>query len=148
LDVLNQGSVVDQPELPYDFLLLKDVEITSHDGKKHLSSPSCLLGKNSLVFLGESIAAGGKTTSNRLSRSHLYTQKKALWVEICVPEFLISGQMHVNEWQKSIGAVDTDQRFLPITKAIVSPKLARANIEFEFMVVNRSHISCIVELGN
>jgi hypothetical protein len=148
LDVMNQGSAVDKQELPYDFVLLTDVDISSTDGKKTYSSPNCLVGKKRVIFLGEKKINPNKDRLSPEHRSHLFTPKKAIWVEICVPCYSISGQMHVNEWQRSMGAVDTNQIFLPITKTIVSSKYNSDNYEFDFLVVNRRQISCIVELGS
>jgi hypothetical protein len=57
LDVLNQGSVVDQMDLPQGFLLLTEVEIFPLDGKKSVTVSECVLNKSSVYLFGKEFRA-------------------------------------------------------------------------------------------
>jgi hypothetical protein len=60
----------------------------------------------------------------------------------------VVGHMHIIEWQRSMSAMDTQQLFLPITKARILNSSGTGEPEFEFVAVNKSRVIAMVEAGN
>lgn len=143
IDVLNQGSAGDQPDLPVDFLQLQDVKICSVDGRKIPPSPNCLINKSGILFVGEKITE----IDIPRNRSNLSIPKKPICVEVHLPSIFITAQIYIEPWQRLIGALNDNRRFLPLTRAIISSKPDAARIaEFEFVAVNRNQIYYLAKL--
>ena len=145
LDVLNEGSVGDQPELPVDYLELHDAQIYSIDGQKNNTSSECLIVKSGIFFIGENKVAQNTLAGIPQKRSSLFTPKTAIRVEIRMPSFLITGQVYIELWQRLMGALNDVRRFIPVTNALISSRLNAWNREFEFTAVNRNQINCIAK---
>ena len=55
------------------------------------------------------------------------------------------GQMHIDLWQRLMGALNDDRQFLPVTEALLSRPNA-GSAEFEFVAVNRNQISYLAKM--
>jgi hypothetical protein len=143
LDILNRGSVGDQPELPFEYLQLHNAEICPFDLQNTTSSANCIIAKSGILFVGEKMITENENYFD-LNRSSLFMPKKAICVEIRLPSLLIIGQIYIELWQRLIGAFSDDRRFLPVTSALLSrPNGQRAR--FEFVAVNRNQINSITQ---
>lgn len=145
LDVLNQGSVADQPDLPAGFLLMTDVEIFALEGIRSSSVSSCILNKAAIFLIGEKRLDQAELPPVLHYRSSLFTPKKPVQVNILMPLLTVAGHVHIIEWQRSMSAVDTEQLFLPLTKARILGAPGIGGMEFEFAAVNKNRIIGIVE---
>jgi hypothetical protein len=145
LDVLNEGSVVDQADLPGGFLLLTDVEIFPSDGEKSTSVPECLLNKSSIFFIGEKNIYQAEPPPVIHYRSSLFTEKIPIQVNILMTGLTVAGRSYIIEWERTISAVNTEQLFLPLTKVKVLVGAFAGDNEFEFGAVNKNHIISIIE---
>jgi hypothetical protein len=132
LDVLNQGSAGDQPGLSHDFLQLHNMQICSVDGQRELISPNSLVAKNGILFVGEDETKRIEIPCLRYEWLRNFKTKKAFCVEIHMPSIIIIGQVHIEPWQKLLGALDDNQRFLPITNAVISSRPRAGASKFEF----------------
>ncbi len=145
LDVLNEGSVVDQPDLPGGFLLLTEVEIFPIDGERSSSVPDCLLNKSSVFLIGEKTIYQAEPPPIIHYRSSLFTEKKPVQVNILMPGLTIGGRSYIIEWERTISAVNTEQIFLPLTKVKILSGAFPGDVEFDFAAVNKNRIIGIVE---
>jgi hypothetical protein len=146
LDILNQGSVVNNPELTNDFLPLTEVEIYDLDGKKENVAANCLLSKNNTLVVAESRITSGELPPSKPFRYTLFQRKKPVWVNIQIQDLTVVGQMYISQSEASIMALKMDQIFLPVTTATLSSKLNSSQAEFDFMAVNKNQIISISEL--
>ena len=146
LDVLNQGSAVDHPELSPDFLQVYDIKICSVDGQREIISPNSLMAKNSILFVGENETKGIEIPCLNYNRLYNFTSKKTFPVEIHMPSLFIIGRVHIEPRQILIGALNDNRRFLPITNATLSSRPHARAAKFEFIAVNRGQISYICKM--
>jgi hypothetical protein len=145
LDVLNQGSVVDQMDLPQGFFLVTEVEIFPLDGKKSVTVSECVLNKSSVYLIGEKNLEQAEPPPIIRYRSSLFTEKKPVLVNILMPGLTVVGHSYIIEWERTISAVDTQQLFLPLTKIRVMGSTLAGDNEFDFGAVNKKQIIGIVE---
>ena len=146
LDVLNQGSAGDQPDLSFEFLQLHDMQICSQDGQRELVSPNSLVAKNGILFVGEEEARSIDIPCLHYNRLRNFITKKAICVEIHMPSLFIIGKVHIEPWQRLTGALNDNRRFLPMTNAIISSRPHARAAKFEFVAVNRGQINCIAKM--
>jgi hypothetical protein len=146
LDVLNEGSQGDQPDLSGDFLQLHDMQICFLDGQKEPVSANSLVSKNGILFVGEAETKGIEIPCLHYDRLSHFVLKKPICVEIHMPSLFIVGRVHIEPWQRLSGALSDDRRFLPITNAIISYRPHARSSQFEFVAVNRSQITCIAKM--
>lgn len=147
LDILNKGSVVSESELTNNFLPLTEVEIYKPDGKKEDLAANCLLNKNNILAVAESIITCGELPPPKPFRYTLFQRKKPVWVSIQVQDLTIVGQVYISESESSINALNMEQIFIPVTTATLSSELNCSRSEFDFMVVNTNQIVSISELA-
>lgn len=145
LDVLNKGSVGDQPELPNDFIQLHDMKVCSLDGQKINLFTNSLIAKSGTLFVGQEKINEIEIPCLHWNRLKLFISKKAVCVEIHIPSFIIIGNLYIEPWQRLIGALNDDRKFLPVTHAIMSFKPNFKITKFEFLAINKNHINCIAK---
>jgi hypothetical protein len=143
LDVLNDGSVGDQPELPSDFIQLHHAEICP-DGQNTTSSADCLIAKKGILFVGEKMTLENKNPRVQRERSRFFVPKSAIRVEIHLPSLVITGNIYIELWQRLVGAFSNERMFVPVTNARLSRPDGRS-FKFEFVAVNRNQINSITQ---
>jgi hypothetical protein len=146
LDILNQGSVVNESGLTNNFLPLTEVEICKLDGKKEDVAANCLLNKSNILAVAESKITCGELPPPKPFRYTLFQRKKPVWVNIQVQDLTIVGQVYISESESSINALDMEHIFMPVTTATLSSELGSLHADFDFMVVNTNQIISISEL--
>jgi hypothetical protein len=143
LDVLNYGSEGNPPEIPPDFLQIQDVRTYELDGQETTSPSNCIIGKNSILFVGEEKSPDIRSSRLDRKKNDLFTQKKAIWVEIHVPSFNITGQVYIEPWQRLVGILSDTRNFLPVTGARISSRQKLWTSKLEFAIINRNQIQFI-----
>jgi hypothetical protein len=143
LDVLNQGSKGDQPDLPADCLQLYDVVVRSIVGQKTTLLLSCLIKKGGILFISQNKTPSRDNVLAHPGRPSPFIPKKVVSVEIHLPSLLITGEVHLHPWQRSTGVFNDDRRFLPVTGARISSVANAGTGRFEFLAVNREQINCV-----
>jgi hypothetical protein len=146
LDVLNHGSIGDPPDLPPDYLQLHDMRLCSIHGQREMISPNSLIAKNGVLFLGEEKNDEIEIPCLHWDRLKNYIKKKPVCVEIHVPSLLIMGTVHIEPWQRMMGSLDDNRRFIPVTNALVSSRFNDSLTEYKFVAVNKSQINCIAKV--
>jgi hypothetical protein len=140
VDVLNHGSSGDQPELSPDIIQLHHTQICSVEGDTCASSRRCLIPKASVLFVGEVVP--GLNPLAIIDKPHVHVRKASTDVEIYLASFKVAGRIHLELWQRLIGALNDPRSFIPVTAAtICGPNSWCA--EFEFVAINRRQIACM-----
>jgi hypothetical protein len=146
LDVLNQGSIGDPPDLPPDYLQLHDMRVCSMHGQRETISPNSLIAKNGILYLGEEKSNEIEIPCLHWDWLKKFIKKEPVCVEIHVPSIFIMGMVHIEPWQRIIGSLNDSRRFIPVTNALVSSRFNDSLTEFKFVAVNKSQISCIAKV--
>lgn len=147
LDILNQSSVVNNPEVTSDFLPLTDVEIYDLDGKKEDVAANCLLNKNNILTVAESVITYGELPPSTPFQYTAFRRKKPVWVNIQIQDFTAVGQVYIGQNETSIMSLEMAQIFIPVTNATLSSKLNSSRYEFNFLAVNKNQITIISEIN-
>jgi hypothetical protein len=145
LDVLNLGSMGDQPELPADFLQLYDTQIGLEE--QQITLANCLISKNSILFAGQNQTTSDRFNASNLVKSNHYVPKRAICVEIQMPSFILIGRVYVEPWQRFAGALISEKMFIPMTEVLVSSRSNSWMAKFEFAAVNRKLINRVNGVG-
>jgi hypothetical protein len=146
LDVLNRGSIGDQPELPNDFIQLHDTQICCLNVERNSASSNCLLGKTGIQFVAEEAPNVIDSFHIHRGKSFLFTPKEAICVEIHLPSFVVTGYIYIELWQRLLGAFNDNRRFVPVTGASITYKTNAWNSDFEFVAVSRSQIISVLKV--
>jgi len=147
LDILNQDSVVNKPNLTNSFLPLTEVEIYDRDGKKEIVSSTCLLNKNNTLIVAEPRIVYGELPPAKPFRFTMFQRKKPVWVNIQIQDLVVVGQAYISQNESSIKELEMEQTFIPVTSATLTSKLNSSHYEFDFMAVNKNQIISISELA-
>jgi hypothetical protein len=147
LDILNQVSIVNKPNLTNSFLPLADVEIFDREGKKENVAGTCLLNKNNTLVVAEPRITYGELPPAKPFRFTMFQRKKPVWVNIQIQDLIVVGQVYIGQNESSIKALEMDQTFIPVTSANLTSKLNPSHSEFDFMAVNQNQIISISELA-
>jgi hypothetical protein len=146
LDILNQSSVVNNPEVTSDFLPLTDVEIFDLDGKKEDVAANSLVNKNNILAVAESVITYGELPPSTPFQYTAFRRKKPVWVNIQIQDFTAVGQVYIGQNEASIMSLEMAQIFIPVTSATLSSKLNSSRYEFNFLAVNKNQITIISEV--
>jgi hypothetical protein len=136
LDVLNSTSNRDSV-LGTDFLEISEVDVLEHNSPnpvRHLSVGYAR--RSNIVFVGERKCIN----SCRLELPYAMREKKPIPAEIELSCVLLKGSLHAEIWQDLAGALNRDERFLPMTGVSLAKSLVDGTDTFEFVAVNRDHI--------
>jgi hypothetical protein len=143
LDALNQGLAPKGSPIGRDFMPLTQVEVWSPDGSK-ASLASTFVGKTNILFVGEkNKGQGSLPTDGGDQRGPRWREKKPAGTEVHVSSYIIVGNMHTETWQELLETLDSNERFLPLTNARISPELAIGDSEFDFVAINKAQISYV-----
>lgn len=144
LDALNEGFTSKALRMGKDFVPLTDVQAYFPTGAKaHLASryASTYIRKANVLFVGErgpqpaEPAGPGERPRARRTRT-----KKTIAAEIHMPPHKLKGQIYAEVWQELIQALDSGQRFLPLTRVTLWPELANGESRFDFVAVNKDQV--------
>jgi hypothetical protein len=148
LDILNQGSVLNQPCLNNDFLPLNDVEIYNADGEKEKENGvnDCVLNKNNILVVAEGRLACEELPPAKPFRYTLFRRKEPVWVKIQMQDLTITGQVHVRHGEDPMKVLEMDKIFLPVTTATISSTVNSGHFEFDFIAFNKNQIISISKM--
>jgi hypothetical protein len=144
LDLLNGvviGGLYDEKE----FLSIVGANIRSPDGVEATMQFVCL-NKAQILFVREAETAearglGGKVVHKLFPA----VEKIPVVVELHVPGYTLSGQMHCAKGQRLSDLLNEDKRFIPITNVdIIFP--SGGSQSAAFVAVNKEQIICVQEL--
>ncbi len=145
LDALNEGFTSRALRMGKDFMPLTDVQAYFPTGTKvRLASKyaSTYIRKANIFFVGERRAPGqgeaagpGEKPGARRARA-----KKTIAAQIHMPPYILKGQIHAEVWQQLIQALDSGERFLPLTSVTLWPELVNGESRFDFVAVNKDQV--------
>jgi hypothetical protein len=149
LDIVNQGSILNQPCLTYDFLPLNDVEIYDADGEKEKENgvTDCVLNKNNILVVAEGRLACEELPPAKPFHYTLFRRKEPVWVKIQMQDFTITGQVHVRHGEEPMKVLEMNKIFLPVTTATISSTANSAHSEFDFIAFNKNQIISISKMA-
>jgi hypothetical protein len=136
LDVLNSSSNRNNI-LGNDFLEIRDVTVNEHNSSRPARRLSIGYARRSnIVFIGERKC----TNSCRLELPYAMREKKPISAEVELSSISLKGALHAEIWQDLTGALNRDERFLPMTDVSLDKPLVDGTDCFAFAAVNRDHI--------
>jgi hypothetical protein len=136
LDVLNSGSNSDNA-FGSDFLEIRDVDVLGLESQhptRHLGIGYA--SRSNIVFVGERKCIN----SCRLELLYATREKKPILAEIELSSMLLKGSLYAELWQDLTGALNRNERFLPLTDVTLGHSLVDGTDKFEFVAVNRANI--------
>lgn len=144
LDALNEGFTSKALRMGKDFLPLTDVQAYFPTGTKvHLASryASTYVRKANVFFVGErSPRQDEPARPGERPRARRTRTKKTIAAEIHMPPYKLKGQIYAEVWQELIQALDSGERFLPLTRVSLWPELANGDAHFDFVAVNKDQV--------
>ncbi len=144
LDALNDGFTLKALRMGKDFVPLTDVQAYFPTGTKvPLASryASTYIRKANVFFVGERPPRQGEVVAvGEKPRARRTRAKKTIAAEIHMPPYILKGQIHAEMWQELIQALDSGERFLPLTRVTLWPELAGGESQFEFVAVNKDQV--------
>jgi hypothetical protein len=146
LDVLNKGSIGDQPELPLGFLQFYDTQIYRLNELQNTTTSNCLISKNSIQFVAEQGPPEMSDSRVHQGKLGLFTPKKGISVEIRLSSFKVTGFIYIELWQRLLSALNDGRRFIPVTGASISYNANVWAAAFQFVAVNQGQINSVSKL--
>jgi hypothetical protein len=128
-----------------EFLPLTEVRILYPGGAKDIALTSHVR-KSNILFVAERSVGPPERNGLKEAKNHLMRVKRPLSAKVFMPPYTVEGKMHVSLWQELAQALDGDNRFLPMTDAVVSPPTLSGESAFPFVAVNKDQILHIGEL--
>jgi hypothetical protein len=144
LDILNQGSVINDQSPSNDFLPLDEVEIYDLEGVVKGSAKTCLLNKYNILLVAECNTYGESPPSTPF-RYTSFKRKKPVQVSIQIRDFTVVGQVYIKQSGESIKSLEMDKMFIPVTVATLSNSLNILYFEYKFLAINKNQIISISE---
>jgi len=146
LDELNTGVVANLHRLGEEFMPLTEVRILFLGGEKDVAMCTHVR-KSSILFVAERSAGQVDRNGVKEAKAHLSRIKKPLSAKVYISPYTIEGKMHVGLWQELAQVLDGDNRFLPMTDALISPPMLTGESAFSFVAINKDQIVHIGELS-
>lgn len=146
LDVLNEGSAADPPELKVGFIQLHDIQFYPLDSQRNIPFPNSFIARSGVLFVGEIIDNEIKIPCLYVNRLSSYITKISIDVEIHMPSLTIIGKVYVEPWQKLVDLLNDPRRFFPVTGATVLSKPKAKITNFDFMALNKNLINYISKI--
>jgi hypothetical protein len=144
LDALNEGFTSKALRMGKDFVPLTDVQAYFPTGTKvHLASryASTYIRKANVFFVGERVPRQSETAEpGGRPKVRRARTKKTIAAEIHMPPYILKGQIYAEVWQELIQALDSGERFLPLTNVTLWPELANGESRFDFVAVNKDQV--------
>jgi len=144
LDALNEGFTSKALRMGKDFVPLTDVQAYFPTGTKvHLASryASTYIRKANVFFVGERAPRQGeRAEAGDRPKVRRARTKKNIAAEIHMPPYILKGQIYAEVWQELIQALDSGERFLPLTNVNLWPELANGESRFDFVAVNKDQV--------
>lgn len=146
LDALNRGFVARALRMAGDFMPLTAVEAYLPNGRK-TSLASIHVQKASILFVGEKGCGPQETVAGirEYRKTQLLRNKTYMGAELHVPPYVLEGCVYVETWGELPEAVETDTRFLPLTRVKIRPVLSGGESTSGFVAVNKNKILYITE---
>lgn len=139
LDSLNGGFVANYYRLGKDFMPLTEVQLHPVGGEKQFTAYTFVM-KSGILFVAE--RGGGQPETDHLQRAKIYASKAKmpLLTQVWIPPYSLVGRMYVGMWQELAHILDEDDKFLPMTNAVITPALPTGESIFSFVAINKSQI--------
>ena len=146
LDDLNTSFVANLHRLAEEYMPLTEVRILYLSGENDVAISSHVR-KSSILFVAERSVSQLERNVTKEAKTRPMRPKRPLSVRIYMPPYSIEGKMHVGLWQELAQILDSDNRFVPMTDAVVSPALLSGESAFPFVAINKDQIVHISELS-
>ena len=144
LDMLNKDLVIDK-QCTTKFLIITQVLLINPDGEKEQIPSACFVSKDSIIFIG-TFDETRSTTSENINTVKAYPWRKKNIIAakiVFAGKYRLTGQIHNDPWSLPVRSVESQNKFLPMTNVRVISSLELREIHFDFIAVNKNHISLL-----
>ena len=147
LDTLNQNVLASTMALGREFLLLADVEVSFPNGARK-TTREAIIRKSSIMFVGEKSDSGSAAKKTNRQLNYRVKPKTPFSAEIHLPLYVLKGHIYGEVWQQILDVVDKADKFIALTDVQISHTLNNAELNFDFVAVNRDKIIYVGEPAN
>jgi hypothetical protein len=146
IDALNEGVRAETRSRIRDFLSLTNVTIT--DLKGDTTSVARLhISKNNIIFVAQaSSMTPGKPLSSYPFKQKLPVTIAAYTAGTASSPYMMSGCIYIDTWGQITDTLETEERFLPLTQAEITPAMPGNRSYFDFVALNKERIISIGEM--
>jgi hypothetical protein len=146
IDALNEGVKEEARSRIRDFLPLSDVTITDLQGGTTVV-PRLHISKNNIIFVAQAMSiTPGKPLSSYPFRQKLPVTIMAYAAGVAAAPYRMIGCIYIDTWGQITDTLETEERFLPLTQAEISPELPGGGSRFDFVALNKERIISIGEI--
>jgi len=146
LDVLN-GVPLGELCVDEEFLPVSETSISSLD-RSEVTVRNLYLNKANILFVKE---IGGEETRGLGGevghKPYPFVSKTSVAVELYMPSFTLTGQLHCAKGQSISDMLKSEARFIPLTNVGIYPSAGSSELGISFIAVNKRQIISIQELG-
>jgi len=130
-----------------EFLLLADVEVSFPNGARK-TTREAIIRKSSIMFVGEKSDSGSAAKKTNRQLNYRVKPKTPFSAEIHLPLYVLKGHIYGEVWQQILDVVDKADKFIALTDVQISHTLNNAELNFDFVAVNRDKIIYVGEPAN
>ncbi|MFC1870109.1 hypothetical protein ACFLYE_02425 [Chloroflexota bacterium] len=142
IDMLNKDSVIEKQCITKSLIVTQALLTTSGGEKEQIPGP-CFVSKDSIIFIG-TFDETRATTSEEINsvKAYPWTGKYIIPTKIlCAGKYRLIGQIHSDPCVLPILPIESRDKFLPMTNVSVISLPELREISFDFVAINKNHIS-------
>ena len=146
IDALNEGIRAETRSRIRDFLPMSDVTVTGPKGVT-TAVPRLHISKNNIIFVAQARSASpDKPLTTYPFRQKLPVTIMAYAAGAAATPYRLNGCIYIDTWGQITDTLETEDRFLPLTKAEIDPAMPGNQSHFEFIALNKERIVSISEM--
>jgi len=128
----------------HEFLPVKKGEICALRGETKTAEFVCL-NKTNTLFVRESV--DGQTRRSGIDNCRYpYVKKSAIAVKLYIPFYVLTGNMHFAEGQRSSDVLNLSLNFFALTDVEICPAAGNIVSEVSFLAVNKRQVLLLEEV--
>ena len=142
LDMLNKDFVIDKQRIR-DFLIVTKALLVNPGGEKEQIPSPCFVSKDSIIFIGTFDETRSTTSENiNTVKAYPWREKNVISAKmVFAGKYRLVGQIHGDPMVLPVRYIESQNKFLPMTNVKVISSLEPSEISFDFVAVNRNHVS-------
>ena len=142
LDMLNKDFVINKQRVRDFLIVTKALLITPGGEKEQITSP-CFVSKDSIIFIGTFDETRSTTSENiNTVKAYPWREKNVMSAKMVLAgKYKLVGQIHGDPSVLPVRYIESQNKFLPMTNVKVISSLEPSEISFDFVAVNRNHVS-------
>ena len=150
IDALNEGVRTGSSLRVVDFLPLTDATMKNVKGDEKKFN-QVYVAKNNIIFVAQ---ITGKNKEKPLSTypfrikvpvGVMIYAAQAYVAEVYAAPYIISGQIYIDTWGQVADTIETDSKFLPLTRVLIDPVPTGGISQYDFVAINKERILSICE---